>query len=108
MVVIGVCILRFQNKAHQTITSFPEWTVLSLGGVAIFFSFIWEYTKIVIQGGFIPRFFSLGEDAQFQDAMARHIPGSYNWPLFAIGECMILCFLIMLYRRAGSGSKPSP
>jgi len=107
MVAIGICILYLQDRAHQTGISFLEWMVLSLGGLAIFSSFIWEYTKIMIQGGFISRFLSLGRDPQFQNAIARHIPDSYNWFLFALGECMILCFLMMLCRKASSHRTPS-
>jgi hypothetical protein len=107
MVAVGGCILYLHDKGHQTEISFLEWALLSLGGLAIFSSFIWEYTKIMIQGGFISRFFSLGRGPEFQNAIAGHIPDSYNWFLFALGECMILCCLMMLCRRAGSDSKPS-
>jgi len=106
MVAIAGCILYFHDKRRATKISPPEWAVLSLGGLVIFFSFIWEYTKMMIQGGFISRFLSLGTDLQFQKAIAQHIPDSYNWYLFALGEGMILCFLVMFYRRASSNIKP--
>ena len=107
MVAIGACILYLHDKGCTTKISPPEWAVLSLGALVIFSSFIWEYTKIMIQGGFISRFLSLGRDLQFQDAIAQHIPDSYNWYLFGLGECMILFFLMMFYRRASSNMKPS-
>lgn len=107
MVAIGVSILYLHDKGRSTEISFFEWAVLSLGAFAIFFSFIWEYTKIMMQGGVAAGIFSPGKDPQFQGALARHIPDSYNWYAFAFGECMILCFLVMFYRRASSNSKPS-
>jgi len=107
MVAIGGCILYLHDKGLQTEISFLEWALLSLGGLAIFSSFIWEYTKIMIQGGFISHFLSLGRDPHFQNAIGGHIPDSYNWFLFSLGECMILCFLMMFWRRANSDSKPS-
>jgi hypothetical protein len=106
MVAIGVCILYLHDKGRQTEISSLEWTVLSLGGLVIFSSFIWEYAKIMIRGSFMSQFLWLGRDLQFQKAIAQHIPDSYNWYLFALGECMILCFLMMFYRRASSNSKP--
>jgi hypothetical protein len=107
MVAIGVCILYLHYKGRPTEVALPEWALLSLGGLGIFSSFIWEYTKIMIQGGFISRFLSLGRDPQFQSAIAQHIPDSFNWYLFTSGECMVLFFLVMYYRRAGSRSGPS-
>jgi hypothetical protein len=107
MVAIGVCILYLHDKGRLTNISFPEWVVLSTGALVIVSSFIWEYTKIMIQGGFVSRFLSLGRDLQFQKAVAQHIPDSYNWYLFATGECLILFFLVMCYRRACVSSRPS-
>lgn len=107
MVTIGVCILYLHDKGRPATISPLEWSVLSLGALVIFFSFIWEYTKVIIQGGVLSQSLTLGENLQFQTAIAQHIPGSYNWYLFALGECMILCFLMMFYRRASVNMKPS-
>ena len=102
MVVIGVCILYLHGKGRTTGITLHEWAFLSLGGLVIFASFIWEYTKIMIQGGFISRFLSLGRDLQFQKVIAQHVPDSFNWYLFALGEGLFICFLIMFYLRANS------
>lgn len=107
MVAIGARILYLHEKGRQTKISPFELAVLSLGGLVIFSSFIWEYTKIMIQGGFISRFLLLGRDPQFQKAIAQHVPDHYNWYLFVVGECIILCFLMMFCRKASSNTKPS-
>jgi len=108
MVAIGACILYLHDKGRQTKITFVEWAILSLGGLVVFSSFIWEYTKIMIRGGFISRFLSHGRDPQIQNDIAQHVPDSYNWYLFAFGECMVLCFLVMFYRRASSNIRPFP
>jgi len=107
MVAIGVSILYLHGKGSPAKIGFLEWAVLSLGGAIIFSSFVWEYARIMMRGSGISYMFSLGKDPQLQSAIARHVPDSYNWYLFAIGECMMLGVLSMLYRRAGSNSADS-
>lgn len=57
------------------------------------------YSKIIVHGGFISRFLSLGTDPHFQNIISHHIPTSYNWHLFLLGEGLVICFFVLFIKR---------
>ena len=99
MLVIGVSILYFQKKGYHVKINFLEWILLFFGALIILITFLWEYSKIIIQGGFLSRIATLGTDPYFRQIIASHIPISFSWYLFMIGEGFIIIFLFLFCLR---------
>ena len=99
MVIISGCILSFQQKGYPVRIKFLEWGLLFSGAFLIFITFIWDYSKIIIQTGFISRLLILRTNPYFQKIIAHYVPTDYQWLLFMAGESLILCFLVIFIRR---------
>ena len=99
MVTIALSVWMSQRKGQVVGLSSPEWVLLSLGAVIILLSFVWEYGKIIVQGGFLPRLLSLETDPYFQKVIAAHVPGAFNWNFFLLGEGCVLVFAVLLWKR---------
>ncbi len=99
MIIIAGCILFFQQKGYPVRINLLDWVLLFLGAFIIFSTFIWDYTKIIIQGGFISRLSAAGTDPDFKKEVSQYIPTFYKWPLFVIGEILILYFLVIFCKR---------
>jgi hypothetical protein len=99
MVVIGASILSFQQQGYRVRITLLEWILLFLGAGIILTTFLWEYATLIIQGGFISQISTLATDPHFRQIIAKHIPTSFNWYLFIIGEGFIICCLILFCWR---------
>ena len=99
LVLLGSAILFHQERDGSVSLRRSEWTLLASGSFVIITTFMWDYGKIIIQGGFISRFLSLGEDRRFLTIIAGHVPGPFPWLLFAVGEGLLLAFLVSFLRR---------
>jgi len=99
MVVISASILSFQQKGYRVKMRLLEWILLFLGTFFILITFLWEYGTLIIQGGFLSKIATLATDPSFANIIAEHIPASFNWYLFMIGEGFIICCLLMFYWR---------
>jgi hypothetical protein len=99
MVVISGCILSFQQKGYPIRIRFPEWVLLFSGAFLIFITFIWDYSKIIFQKSFVLQLPMLWPAPYFQETVARYIPADYQWPLFLVGESLILYSLVIFFRR---------
>ena len=99
MILIAGFILYFQQKGYMVRISLREWMLLIGGALVIFVTFVWDFYKIIIQYGFISRFWTLSADPVFQEIFTHYIPDSYNWYLFAFGEVLIILFLILFCRK---------
>jgi hypothetical protein len=100
MITIAGCILFFQKRGYTVRVNSLDWLLLLSGAFIIFSTFIWDYTKIIIQGGFISRFSTLETDQDFEKVFSQYIPIFYRWRLFVIGEILILYFLARFCKRS--------
>jgi hypothetical protein len=99
MIIFSGFMLYYLHKGYPVRINVLGWAFMSSGALVIFITFIWDYAKIIIQGGFLRAFFSLAADLHFRSIVTRYIPGAYNWTLFVFGEFLILCALVIFVRR---------
>jgi len=100
MIALGGYFLVLLNKGYSVRMRRSEWFLMGIGTLLIFFTFVWDFAYMIIKGGFSSRFWSLGADPEFQSYVTTFVPSSYNWPLFIMGEVLILSALVSLGRRA--------
>ncbi len=99
MILLAGCILFFRQKGYSIKVTLSNWILLFAGATIIFSTFIWDYTNIIIHGGFISRLTTLTTDHAFQKEISSFIPTSYKWPLFAVGEILVLYALVLFSKR---------
>lgn len=102
MIIFSGFILYYHDKGYPVRINLLGWSLMSLGALVILITFIWDYSKIIIQGRFLKSFFSLATDLHFQSIVASHIPSTYNWTLFILGEFLIFYSLVIFIRRMKS------
>jgi hypothetical protein len=102
MIIFSGFMLFYLHKGYPVRINVSGWSFMASGAVVIFITFIWGYSKIIIQGGFFKRFFSLATDPDFQSIVTSYIPGTYNWTLFLFGELLVLCSLVLFVRSMKS------
>jgi hypothetical protein len=93
MIVLALIIEDFELKRKKVYFQLKEEMLLVIGSLIILFTFVYDYSKLLIEGGF--KLSSL----QMQQILASYIPSAYNWPLFILGEIIMLSGIIMFYRR---------
>jgi len=99
MIVIGSSILSFQQQGYRVRMTILEWILLFLGALIILITFLWEYSTIIIQEGYLSRITTLATDPYFKKVIAEHIPTFFNWYLFIIGEGFIISCLVLFCWR---------
>jgi len=102
MIIFSGYMLYYQNKGYPVRINLLEWSLMLLGALVILITFIWDYSKIIIQGRFLKRLFSLATDLHFQSIVTSYIPNTYHWSFFILGEFLIFCSLIIFVRRMKS------
>lgn len=101
MIVFAFVIRSFNLKSGNRFYIEPrEWMVLLAGALAIFASFIWDYTRYLVDH-------LNWQTLRQHDAMREHIeelayqyvPVDFNWFVFLLGMALLLLSLGMIYRR---------
>jgi len=94
MILIALCIFHKNQKASHISYGVSNWFLLISGALIILITFLWDYSFLIIQGGFLPRFMTLHTDIEFHDVISAHVPLTFKWLLFAFGEILILLSLL--------------
>lgn len=89
MILFAACIVYLDKKAK---IKPREWFLLIAGSIIILLTFIWDYSAITIKAGF-PSYLEL------MRLIGQHTPIDYNWPLFIVGEALLLYAIWLFYKR---------
>jgi hypothetical protein len=99
MILLATGILFREIKGHPIRIIPWEWFLCFTGAFAIFITFIWDYSKIILEGGFLSRYWTLANNEHFLRIISHYKPDTYHWGLFLLGEGLIvLSFMLALYR----------
>jgi len=81
------------------------WALVGAGALAIFVTFVWDYSSLIVQGGFLVDLPGLPDNAEFKAAAGSYVPTRYNWHLFVLGELMILVAVAVMWKTARGGRR---
>ena len=82
------------------------WSLLIGGSLVILYTFMEDYGRIIFSNGFIKDYPQLLQNPRFLQVVSRFIPHSFNWPVFLIGELVLLAAVICQYRGSTFFQKP--
>ncbi|UCH98802.1 MAG: hypothetical protein JSV88_32365 [Candidatus Aminicenantes bacterium] len=99
MILLAACIVIFQEKGFHVRIKFSEWGLIIGGAVIIFIAFIWDHSRIIIREGLLGEYFNLLNNPRFNQIMAQYKPEYFAWPLFILGEIIILSGITLMVIR---------
>jgi hypothetical protein len=99
--MIGLALLyAFLYQRYGTVRfDRPAWLLMALGVIILFFTFIWDYASIIIQGGFYRDLAGLAHNSAFQATISSFVPAEFHWGLFGFGEALVLASGALVYRK---------
>jgi hypothetical protein len=102
MMILAGSIVYFFERGYIVKIKLFEWGLILLGAFMIFCTFTWHYSKIIIQEGFLPSFWTLANNEHFLKIISQDQPTYFNWYLFALGEILILYALALMVKQTKS------
>lgn len=99
MILLAASIILLQEKGYEVRIKISEWGLIIGGAVIIFIVFIWDHSLIIIREGFLGDYFNLLNNPRFSQVMAQYKPKYFIWPLFILGEIIILSGISLMTIR---------
>ncbi len=103
MILLGATILYLQGKGYAVKLKAREWSLIFSGVLLILGSFVGDYSKILIREWSLMKAKAPGVAGQILEGIAAYRPTSYHWELFLLGELLIGCAVVLMYRRTREG-----
>lgn len=99
MILISWVFISSQEKGLMLKFKIYFLIFIFIGIVLLFITFIWDYSKLIIDGGFLYDILHLSENKKFLEIFSQYKPTSYNWLLFSVGEILVVFpVLIILWQ----------
>ena len=99
MIALAWVILHISGKRKKLNIKFIEWTGLVTGVLAVFLSYIWDYSKFMLNYFSFSELFILPDKKPLFDTAMKYIPEQFNWFLFVCGQGLIVLTTFLIYKR---------
>jgi hypothetical protein len=108
MIVMALLYVYLPEKGKPVKIMLWDWVLVLTGSAIIFFTFIWDYLKLIARTGVLSDADNPVIKENFWKAITSFVPDHYNWWLFFAGELLILASLFLVVRKAKSGNRGAP
>lgn len=99
MIILSYAIIHLQASGGVAKFRAFELILCATGAVTIFLTFIWDFAKLSPEKRFLAVSLSVDTETAFRGFLAEYIPTAFPWLLFGAGECLILCSILLFFRR---------
>ncbi len=101
-IIFSVTIVSLQEKGEIKNLGALNWLLFLSGVLIVFLTYIWDYSKIIILGGYLSRLGELATDKQLLSEISSYIPDKFNWYIFILGELLIILSPIIIFLKGKS------
>ena len=105
MLFTSFIIINFEDKGKKVRIKGKEWALIVLGILLVLYTWLYDYGKIILQGGFAKDFFTLVHSPGFIATTQSYMPSSYNWPLFLLGLALSSAGVLIFFLRTKKNKK---
>lgn len=99
MIFTAWAIIHSDDKGIKVKFLLKEWILIIFGTLLVLYTWVYDYGKTIIAGGFLKDFFGLVRNPQFFDIVENYMPRPYNWTLFIIGLLLSTAGVISFFIR---------
>jgi hypothetical protein len=90
MIIMALLIIGKQERGFIVNPSTADWILIYGGAAIILFTFLVDYSLIIIDSGILTSGRTPDESERLMSTLSTYIPDNYMWLLFAAGELFII------------------
>jgi len=99
MIWFGASLLMLEEANGPVFLKTKEWLLLLLGTCLIFASFVWNYSALIVRGGYLSKILTLSQNQEFLKTVYTYTPEKFNWVMFGTGELFIFSSMVSILNR---------
>ncbi len=99
MILLSLGIFRLGSVNERLFVSRTEWALLIGGSLVVIFSFTYDYASFVFERHSLSELARLSSEKKLFELSLNYVPSDFNWPLFGIGEFLLLAAIAVFMRR---------
>jgi hypothetical protein len=105
MILMALLLVGKQERGSYIKIGISDWILIFGGALIILYTYLIDYTRLLIESGVLAGKNSAEAAENLVSMITSYIPESYRWPLFIIGEVLILAATVNILIRSRKYSK---
>jgi hypothetical protein len=105
MILMALLLVGRQERGYRIKFSLPDWILIFGGGLIILYTYLVDYTRLLLESGALASKSSPEVAERLMNMITSYIPESYKWPLFIIGEVLILAAIANILIRSRKNTR---
>jgi hypothetical protein len=99
MIGFSLILLKIETTKDRVIFTLNHWMLLFIGSGLILYTFVYDYTKLIFENNLVSEISTIMQSEKFITLASRLIPSFYNWPLFFIGELILILAIYLMWNK---------
>jgi len=100
MIVMTLLLVAREENGFCVKVRITDWILIFSGALIILYTYLIDYTKLIIQSGVLARGKSQEAAEQLVTLITSYTPDTYRWPMFIAGELLIVAAIVIIYIRS--------
>lgn len=105
MMITAYMIIHLEDKGITIKLKMNEIALIINGIIIVLYTWLYDYGKIIISGGYAKDFFTLSTNSKFIEIINSYLPSYFNWPLFLLGLAISTLGIMKAYLRIKNKKK---
>jgi hypothetical protein len=104
MLLLAMVIILRGRKFEKARLNRMEWILLITGSLILILAFVWDYSAFLLRHYSFGELIILPDKNVLMELSRQYMPENFPWPIFVLGEAVILLAIGLLFRRYGKGN----
>jgi hypothetical protein len=105
MILMALLFIGRQEKGYYIRLGVSDWILVISGAFVILYTYLADYTRLLLDSGVLGGRDDTAAGDRFVEMITSYIPEGYRWPLFIVGEALILAATINVMIRSRKYSR---
>ena len=105
MILMALLLIGRQEKGYYIRLGVSDWILVISGAFVILYTYLADYTRLLLDSGALDARGDPAAAERFVTMITSYIPENYRWPLFIVGEALILAATINVMIRSHKYSR---
>lgn len=105
MILMALLFIGRQESGYYVRLGISDWVLIISGALVILYTYLADYSHLLLDSGALGAMGDTAAGERFVEMITSYLPEDYRWPLFIVGEALILAATINVMIRSRKYSK---
>ncbi len=100
MIIMALLLVGREENGFCVKVRLNDWILIFGGALVILYTYLIDYARLIFESGVLANKESREAEEQLVALITSYTPDNYKWPVFIVGEILIVAAIVNIYIRS--------